>query len=117
MIKTGILGDRAEKLAAKYLKTHKLKLIEANYGCKTGELDLIMQDRDYLVFVEVRHRRRDDYGGALESVDQHKQRKLRRAAEHYLTQHKLHNRAARFDVVCVNGDLNKPEFEWLQNAF
>lgn len=117
MSRTGILGNRAEKLAAKHLKKHKLKLIETNYHCKLGELDLIMRDGDYLVFVEVRHRRSQNFGGALESIDKRKQTKLTRAAQHYLVHHNINNCPARFDIVCVNGDLNKPEFLWLQNAF
>lgn len=121
MIKTGILGNRAEKLAAKHLGHQGLTLIEKNYRCKLGEIDLVMKHKaayeEYLVFVEVRHRKSQSFGGALESVGQHKQTKLRRAAEHYLVHHKLTDCAARFDILCVNGDLNKPEFEWIQNAF
>lgn len=117
MIKTGILGSRAERLAANYLRKQALRLVEKNYRCKLGELDLIMWHADFLVFVEVRHRKSQHYGGALESVDARKQIKLRRAAEHYLLHYKLNDCPARFDVVCVNGNLNKPTFQWIQNAF
>lgn len=117
MIKTGILGNRAEKLAAKYLARQGLTLTQKNYRCKLGEIDLIMQHDDYLVFVEVRHRKSMRYGGALESVDHRKQNKLRHAAEHYLLKHKITNSPARFDILCVNGQLNKPDFQWIQNAF
>jgi len=117
MIKTGILGNRAEKLAAKYLKKHQLTLVERNYRCKSGEIDLVMWHQDYLVFVEVRHRKSQHYGGALASVDQYKQAKLRRAAEHYLINHKHTDCPARFDIVCINGNLNKPDYQWIQNAF
>lgn len=117
MIKPGMLGSRAEKLAAKFLKQQQLRIITKNYHCKLGELDLVMMHDDCLVFVEVRHRKSDSFGGALESVDFRKQAKLRKAAEHFLLHHKAHDQNARFDVVCVNGDLNKPEFQWIQNAF
>ncbi len=117
MIKTGILGSRAEKLAAKHLRRSGLSLIRQNYRCRLGELDLIMQDQEYLVFVEVRHRKSQSHGGALESVDYRKQKKLRRAAESYLLEFKLHNQAARFDVVCVDGTLTKPNIQWIKNAF
>lgn len=117
MIKTGILGNRAEKLAAKYLTSKRLKLVEKNYRCKLGEIDLVMQHADSLVFVEVRHRKSRQFGGALESVGHHKQAKLRRAAEHYLMHNKLNDCAARFDVLCVNGNLNNPDYHWVQNAF
>jgi len=117
MIKTGILGNRAEKLAAKYLKREGLTLAEQNYRCKLGELDLVMWHKSYLVFVEVRHRKSSQFGGAIESVDYRKQAKLRKAAEHYLVTNKQHDCPARFDVVCVNGNLHNPEFQWIQNAF
>mgnify|MGYP001795796049 CR=1 FL=1 len=117
MIKTGTLGNRAEKLAADYLSKRTLTLIKKNHHCRVGEIDLIMRDRDYLVFVEVRYRRSDTFGGALESVDYRKQNKLRKAAEHYLIQTKQQDSPARFDVLCVNGSLNKPHFHWIKNAF
>ncbi len=117
MIKTGILGSRAEKLAAKFLKAKGLTLTETNYRCKAGEIDLVMKHHDYLVFVEVRHRKSMQFGGALESIDARKQAKLRRAAEHYLIKHKLTNAPARFDILCVNGELKKPDLQWIQNAF
>ena len=116
-IGTRATGNRAEDLAARYLRKHKLKLVERNYLCKVGELDLIMLDGEYLVFVEVRHRRDHHFGGALESVDQFKQAKLRRAAEHYLQATKTTDCPCRFDILCVNGNLNQPEFDWIKNAF
>ena len=69
MIKPGILGNRSEKLALKYLKQKGLKLHEKNYHCRYGEIDLIMWHDDYLVFIEVRYRKNNLFGGALESVN------------------------------------------------
>jgi len=117
MIQTGILGNRAEKLARKFLKQNGLKPHLENYHCRYGEIDLIMIDQDYLVFVEVRHRKSQDFGGALESVDHRKQAKLRRTAEHYLTRFKKSDCPCRFDILCVNGDLNQPDIDWIKNAF
>lgn len=117
MIRTGILGNRAEKIANKYLRRQGLSLIEKNYHCRFGEIDLIMQHADYLVFVEVRHRKSSRFGGALASVDQRKQNKLRHSAEHYLIQHKKTDSPCRFDILCVNGNLNNPEIDWITNAF
>ena len=110
-------GAEAESKAANFLKQKGLKLVERNYLCRGGEIDLIMQEGEYLVFVEVRHRKSQDYGGALESVDYRKQAKLRRAAESYLLEKSLNDQAARFDVVCVDGALTKPDFQWIRNAF
>ena len=117
MILTGILGDRAEKLAVKFLKRKGLKLHQRNYHCRYGEIDIVMQHSDYLVFIEVRHRKSNGFGGALESVDSRKQKKLRNSAEHYLINHKKNDMPCRFDILCVNGDLNKPKIDWIQNAF
>lgn len=117
MIQTGILGSRAERLALKYLKKRGLTLHTQNFHCRYGEIDLIMWDADYLVFVEVRHRKNQQYGGALASVDQRKQGKLRRTAEHYLVHSKNTDCPCRFDILCVNGSLYKPEYDWVQNAF
>ena len=117
MIQTGILGTRAEKLALSFLKKQGLKAHQQNYHCRFGEIDLIMLDQDYLVFVEVRHRRSQEYGGALESVDRRKQGKLRRTAEYYLIRSKKTDCPCRFDILCVNGDLNSPDIDWIQNAF
>ncbi|MCL4122981.1 UNVERIFIED_CONTAM: hypothetical protein GTU68_063356 [Idotea baltica] len=112
-----MLGDRAENLAYRFLKKQGLSLHQKNYRCRFGEIDIVMQDSDYLVFVEVRHRKSNNFGGALESVDSRKQMKLRKSAEHYLIKHKKTDTPCRFDILCVNGDLNKPEIDWIQNAF
>jgi putative endonuclease len=76
-----------------------------------------MRDGSYLVFVEVRHRKSQKYGGALESVDLHKQRKLRKAAEYYLIRNKKTDSPCRFDILCVDGDLTEPKYNWIKNAF
>lgn len=114
---TGIRGNHAERMALRFLKKNKLRFVEKNYHCRYGEIDIIMQDKEYLVFVEVRYRRSDRFGGALASVDRRKQAKLRRSAEHYLIRHKRTDDPCRFDILCVNGDLNKPSFDWIDNAF
>ena len=86
-----------------------------------GELDLVMQENNTVVFVEVRYRKNDTYGGALESVTPGKQEKLRITAEQYLQQEtKLNN--GRFDVVAMtekvqNNGSNIYSFEWIKNAF
>jgi len=110
-------GDRAEDLALKYLTKRKFTLEQRNFHCRYGEIDLIMWDQEYLVFIEVRYRASLNYGGALESIDHFKQRKLRRAAEFYLVSTKRNDCACRFDILCVNGNLNNPEYEWINNAF
>ena len=114
---TGIRGNRAENLALKFLKKQHLKLVERNFNCRYGEIDLVMQDADYLVFVEVRYRKDQRFGGALASIDERKQGKLRRSAEHYLIRHKKTDSPCRFDILCATGSINRPTFDWIKNAF
>lgn len=117
MTRTGILGNRAENLAHKYLVKQGLKSVTRNYRCRFGEIDLIMTDEEYLVFIEVRYRRSQTFGGALQSIDARKQDKLRRTAQNYLIHHKMNDTACRFDILCLDGRQEKPEIEWIKNAF
>jgi putative endonuclease len=106
-------GQRAEQLAFEFLHRHGLTKVERNYRCRFGEIDLIMRDGQTLVFVEVRMRASRSFGGASESIDGHKQRKLLSAARHYISSlGKLPD--CRFDAVLLNGDT---EVEWIKNAF
>lgn len=110
-----IKGDEKERLAEDYLAAKSFTLIERNFLCKSGEVDLIMKDQDYLVFIEVRYRENQAFGGALASITASKQKKLRRAAEYYLLQHFGNTPpACRFDVVGIEG---QDEIMWVKNAF
>lgn len=111
--KTKTRGNLAENQACEFLQKQGLKLIEKNYNCRTGEIDLIMQDKQALVFVEVRYRAKNEYGSALDSVDQHKIKKLISAANHYISTHQI-DQPMRFDVIGFNAS-NKPN--WVKNAF
>jgi putative endonuclease len=108
-------GEQAEQLAAQYLQRHGLKIIERNYRCRYGEIDLILRDGDTLVFAEVRLRSYGQFGGAAASIDARKQERLIRAAQHYLAaQTRLP--PCRFDAVLLSS-LNQPDVEWIRNAF
>ncbi|MEM7402256.1 MAG: YraN family protein [Pseudomonadota bacterium] len=111
--KTKTRGNIAEDQACEFLQKQGLKLIEKNYTCRTGEIDLIMQDKQALVFVEVRYRAKNEYGSALDSVDQHKIKKLISAANHYITNQYI-DQPMRFDVIGFDAS-NKPN--WVKNAF
>lgn len=108
-------GAKAEQIAAKFLQRQGLKLLQQNYRCRYGEIDLILQDGDTLVFAEVRLRSRNDFGGAAASIDTGKRSRLMRAARHYLA-------AAgtvppcRFDAVLLQ-TLDEYNMEWIRNAF
>ena len=109
---------RWERAAQHELERHGLRMRAANVRYRGGELDLVMDDRDTLVFVEVRYRRGNTFGGGAGSIDAAKCRKLARAAGLYLASHPaLANRACRFDVVAVSGTAAAPTFEWIRNAF
>lgn len=109
-------GKQAEQLACEYLQNNGLHFIDKNYHCRQGEIDLIMEHNDTLVFVEVRYRKNNDFGGAIESVTYRKQQKLHTTALHYL-QRNGRNRNARFDVIAITGEGKQQSFEWIQNAF
>lgn len=112
------IGKKAEQQANDFLQAHGLTLVEANFRTRFGEIDLIMQDQADIVFVEVRTRNRIDYGSALESVSQSKQKKIIKTALSYLQQKKqLDKIGCRFDVIAID-NLNpiKP-IEWIKNAF
>ncbi len=107
-------GNRFEQLAEKYLINEGLVLLERNYHCRYGEIDLIMRDDSTLVFVEVRYRNQRQYGGAIESVGRHKKARLIKAANYYLTEKKLHDEyACRFDVVAFESE----QLNWIPAAF
>jgi len=90
-------------------------LLTKNWRCRSGELDLIMRDKDTVVFVEVRYRRSNRFGGAAQSVDSHKQRKLARSAQQFLQQHSLLNSSpCRFDVIAMSAGTSP---QWIKNAF
>lgn len=106
-------GQWAEHEACVYLRRRGMRLITSNYSCRHGEIDLVMKDKDYTVFVEVRYRRNRDFGGGLASVDFRKQRKLVATAQHYL-QRNTDSVNARFDVVAVDANRN---IDWVSDAF
>ncbi len=108
-------GDAAESAAARHLLVQGCDLVARNARYPEGELDLIVRERDVLVFVEVRMRSSRAYGGAAGSVDRYKQKRLLRAAQHWLLQHCGERwPACRFDVVSVDGDGT---IEWIRDAF
>jgi putative endonuclease len=106
-------GARAEQLAAQFLQRHGLKLVQTNYHCRFGEIDLILRDKETLVFAEVRQRSRSNFGGADASIDAHKQQRLILTAQHYLTS-LSRIPPCRFDAVLLDAAEN---IEWVKNAF
>lgn len=111
-------GRRAEDLACRHLTRKGLRLLTRNYRCPAGELDLVMEDDGGVVVVEVRYRSDRGHGTPAETVGAQKQRRLTRAASHYLQANpRLGRRAVRFDVVAISGAPSAPEIEWITDAF
>jgi len=111
------VGQQAEQWASEYLHKQGLKLVSQNYHCRRGEIDLIMTDQDILVFVEVRYRKTNTFGSALESIDLKKQTKIIFTAEHYLQQKKPSFSHFRFDVVAITGHQTNLDIIWVKDAF
>jgi putative endonuclease len=106
----------AEDHALAFLKRQGLALIERNYRCRCGEIDLVMEDRGTVVFVEVRFRKTARFGGALESVDRRKQSRLLAAAARFLRD-RCPDRPARFDVAALSPSDGGFAVEWVKDAF
>jgi putative endonuclease len=111
-------GEDVEAAALEFLLTRNFQLVEKNYHSRYGEIDLIMMDRQNLVFVEVRYRSNNIFGGAAQSIDQRKQQRLRRTAEKFLQQnHSMAFDGCRFDVIAVSGSHSNYKIDWIKDAF
>lgn len=107
-------GTKYEAEAAVYLKSRGYEILELNYRCRLGEIDIVARDGRYLVFVEVKYRRTNNQGGAAAAVSPAKQRTIWRVAAFYLVQHRLvEDTPCRFDVVAVDGG----KINLIQDAF
>ena len=112
------IGKAAENDACEYLQAQGLLLLEKNFRCYVGEIDLIMQDQADIVFVEVRKRSRIDYGHAVQSITQTKIKRLIKTATSYLQKKGwLHKKNSRFDIVTIQTINDKLELNWIKNAF
>lgn len=108
-------GVQAEQWAARYLQEQGLQLLAQNYRCRVGEIDLVMQEGDTLVFVEVRLRSNPAFGGAAGSIDTRKQQRIIKTAQHYLVS-LPRVPPCRFDALLLEDALGK-RVQWLKNAF
>ena len=113
------LGTKGEELAQKTLKKLGYKIICKNYTCSLGEIDLVAWDNKTLVFIEVRSRKEIKYGMPSETVNYHKQRKIRQVAQYFLVVNKFRDIYCRFDVVSIvwGGEGEKPQIEVIKDAF
>ena len=113
-----LFGQAGESAAEEYLRHKGYRIVGRNLRSPTGELDLVAEDGQVLVFIEVKARRTDAYGGAIHAVHQRKQEKVIQLAAQYLARHHIKNRLCRFDVVLLQGsNAVVPQIEHIQNAF
>lgn len=113
-------GKLAEREATRYLESQGLRLVDRNFSCKFGEIDLIMTaDNQTLVFVEVRSRREQVYGTAIDTITAGKRNKLRRTAQLFLQTHPRYQHSnCRFDVVGIQTNSKLAgRITWISNAF
>lgn len=120
MEKSNLLGAWGERLAAAYLQKKRYRVVGCNYRCRMGEIDLICQNRRYLVFVEVKLRKTDQFGTAREFVGSGKQEKLLAAAAMWLQQNPT-DLQPRFDVIEIYApqgmETEEPVIVHLEDAF
>lgn len=113
-IRTGKLG---EDLAVAYLRKAGYRILAQNYRCLYGEVDIIAEDGDIIVFIEVKSRKSETFGDPQEAVGLEKQKKLSRISLHYLQQKHLETRNARFDVMAVKLAPEEARIDLIRNAF
>ena len=120
MGKSNILGAWGEALAAEYLRKKRYNIVATNYRCRFGEVDLIVSNRRYLVFVEVKLRKSDKFANAADFVDYYKQNRIRTTAEMYLSENPT-NLQPRFDVIEIYAsdgmETLKPIIVHMEDAF
>jgi len=107
------IGAVYEKKAAEYLETQGYQILEMNFRCHQGEVDIIAMDGEYLVFCEVKYRTTNTYGTPSEAISVRKKKHISKVAQYYLYQHGLQNVPIRFDVVGIQGT----EMVLYKNAF
>ena len=112
------IGNRGEELAAAFLERNGFKLIERNFRCKGGEVDIVAKDGKTLVFVEVKSRKTLTYGVPQLAVTPFKQRQISKAALTWLTRNRKHDHPARFDVIAIILESSyQHQLEHIKNAF
>lgn len=111
-------GQEYEDLAVQYLQKQGLTILERNYQCRQGEIDIIAKNSEFVIFIEVKYRKNNRYGEPFAFVDTKKQRRLITTALHY-NQHKGLNEKypMRFDVVSIQAQNTQFDIQWLKNAF
>lgn len=120
-VRTGVekrdLGRQGEQAAERFLQTQGYAIVARNYRCVYGEIDLVAQEQETVVFVEVRTHSGPTFGDPLESVTRRKQRQIAKAALHYAIRHHVENHPLRFDVIGISWNDAAPQIVHVKGAF
>jgi putative endonuclease len=111
------LGKQGEDLAVRHLKALGYKILDRNYRCSLGEIDIVAKDKTALIFIEVKTRKSDKIAMPLESIGAKKQAKLKTLAEYYLQEKDYYECETRFDVISIIGDGLNVKIEHITDAF
>ncbi|HOQ15951.1 MAG TPA: YraN family protein [Defluviitaleaceae bacterium] len=117
MVNKRLIGDWGEDIASDFLEKEGIKIIEKNFRCKLGEIDIIAEEDDYLLFIEVKYRKDLSHGYPREAVTFHKQRTIAKVALWYLKKYNLWHRSCRFDVLEILGEKPDLKICLIRNAF
>ncbi|WP_058485542.1 YraN family protein [Defluviitalea phaphyphila] len=117
MINKRSIGEWGEKLAVKFLEKQGITILEKNFRCKIGEIDIIAKEKEYLVFIEVKYRKNLSRGYPREAVNYYKQRTISKVALWYIQKYKLWDKPCRFDVLEILGEYPNLKITLIRNAF
>lgn len=115
--KTYNKGQYAELIAKRFLQSQKITILEQNFFCKLGEIDLICLENGVIVFVEVRYRKDNSHGSAAQSIHLGKQKKVIKAAQYWLLINKKYDISIRFDAILFDQSIDEKHLTWLKSAF
>lgn len=110
-------GNWYEAIAARYLLERGYRILDRQYRCPSGEIDLVAQDGEIIVFVEVKGRETNRFGSAPEAVDGRKQRRIWRSAQHFLWSRGKTDALCRFDVIAIQTTASRHQIDHIERAF
>ncbi len=112
------VGDGTESLACRFLEEQGVRILEKNYMCRQGEIDIIAKDGRYLCFIEVKYRKDTTYGEPQEAVSYKKIQHICKVSKFYLySKYKSYDLPVRYDVIAISPEDNIYTFKWIKNAF
>lgn len=112
------LGNQSESLAKKFLAQNGYTVVRTNFSCSQGEIDLIVRDKQMLIFAEVRSKTNQHYGEPLETVNWKKQQKIKKTAQYFLYHHQeMQQYYCRFDVISIVWQDGAANLQWIPDAF